>query len=154
MDDFVIRPVRAQDGEAVTDLVFGVLREYGLQPAPETTDADLRDVVGFYERRGGTFDVLEVGDGLVGTVALLPVEGRRWELRKMYLAKAYRGRGLGTLLLEHALEKAKLVGAAEVILETAFVLKEAVALYAKYGFERLDGYPVAGRCDQAMIKYL
>jgi hypothetical protein len=45
----------------VAELVFGVLAEYGLEPDPETTDADLQDIEANYLQRGGLFEVIEDG---------------------------------------------------------------------------------------------
>ena len=70
------------------------------------------------------------------------------ELRKMYLAKSERGKGLGKALLEHSINKAKELGFKKITLETASVLKEAIALYLKYGFKPFEGENCA-RCDQS-----
>ena len=47
----------------------------------------------------------------------------------MYLHKSQRGRGLGKFLLDSALAQARELGFTRVTLETASVLKEAIALY-------------------------
>lgn len=130
--------------------MFTVLGEYGLKPDPDGTDADLNDIERSYVARGGTFCVLEEEDGLlVGAYGLYPVEGRTCELRKMYLGRTHRGRGLGRLLLEDALACARELGFATVTLETASVLKEAITLYRRYGFVPCPSDHLAARCDQA-----
>lgn len=133
-------------------LVFGVLREYGLQPDPETTDADLRDIVGFYAR----FDVLvDECDKVVGTVGIRRVDETECELRKMYLAKEVRGLGWGRKLLDHAFESARRLGFQRMTLETAAVLREAVALYERNGFRKFTSeHAVAARCDATYIREL
>ena len=132
--------------------MFTVLGEYGLQPDPASTDADLDDIEGSYFARGGTFSVLEDEDGsVVGACGLCPVQGRTCELRKMYLRRTHRGRGLGKLLLEDALASARELGFTCVTLETASVLKEAIALYKRYGFVPCPSDHLAARCDQAYI---
>ena len=67
----------------------------------------------------------------------------------MYLATASRGHGFGRRLLEHALSRARELGFSRVVLETASVLREAVALYERYGFRRYKPEHVAARCDAA-----
>lgn len=137
------------DGESVRRLVFDVLREYGLNPDPEGTDADLKDIEGSYAQRGGVFEILEDSQGnLLGTVGLYPVDAETIELRKMYFASEARGRGLGSRTLQRMIETARILGYKKIYLETAGVLKEAVGLYRKFGFiETAEKH--SPRCDQA-----
>jgi putative acetyltransferase len=67
----------------------------------------------------------------------------------MYLHKVHRGKGLGKFLLEDALSKARQLGFEKMILETASVLKEAIALYKSYGFKEFMPDHLSSRCDQA-----
>jgi len=154
-DPFRVRPAANRDLPAIRQIVFGVLREYGLEPDPDGTDADLADVEASYLGRGGVFEVVQQQDGrIVGTVGLFPVNRRRAELRKMYLLPGARGRGLGKRLLERMLDTARRLGFREVLLETNSVLKEAIGLYEKYGFEPIAMEHVAPRCDQVYLLLL
>ncbi len=147
-----LRPANNKDCEKVTNLVYEVLKEYNLKPDPAATDADIRDIEQSYFRRGGTFCVLEEEDGsVIGAYGLYPVDKATCELRKMYLHSSYRGRGLGKLLLEDALSKAKQAGFKKMTLETASVLKEAISLYKSYGFVEYEPEHLSNRCDQAFI---
>ena len=144
-----MRPATNNDADAIRALVFGILHEYGLEPSPDDTDADLFDVEASYFSRGGRFDVLSDATGeIVGTVALFPIDDRTVELRKMYLRSDARGHGHGRRMLEHAIEQAGRMGFARVTLETASVLKEAVALYTRYGFRPCTSEHMSARCDQ------
>lgn len=51
--DFRLRPATNSDGAGIRELVFAVLREFGLEPDPEGTDADLTDVESSYLGLGG-----------------------------------------------------------------------------------------------------
>ena len=126
--------------------MFEVLREYGLPPDPEGTDADLSEIEQHY--RNGWFSVLEVNGQIIGSVGLLPQEETVLELRKMYLHRDWRGHGLGRLLLEQALNEARQRGARRVVLGTAKVLGEAVALYEQSGFQPSQHTHPASRVDQ------
>lgn len=145
----VIRAATNADTEKVRALIFAVLDEYGLDPAPKTTDKDLDDLEGFYA--GGSFDVLEMAEGdIIGTVGLYPMGEGVVELRKMYLKPAARGRGHGKRLLTHAIKRAKELGFRRIELQTARVLEEALGLYAKYGFVHSPEAALERRCDQAL----
>ena len=96
----MIRPARDQDSTEITQLVFDVLLDYGLKPAPKTTDADLDNIEGLYVKQGGCFDVLVNEEGtIIGTVALFSMGNKCCELRKMYLHPNERGKGLGKKLV-------------------------------------------------------
>ena len=147
---YTFRHATNADQVAIERVVFGVLREYGLSPDPSGTDSDLHDVEGTYHAAGGMFDLLVDGAGeVVGTVALFRVNDRTCELRKMYLAAPARGQGWGRRLLEHALARARELGFTRMVLETASVLREAVALYERYGFRPYEPEHLAARCDTA-----
>jgi len=149
LEQYTFRSASNRDAAAIKKVVFPVLREYGLKPDPDGTDADLGDVEESYIRAGGAFEVVQGPDGrVVGTVGLWPMNRRQAELRKMYLVPALRGRGLGKRLLERMLQKARQLGFQEVWLETNSVLKEAIGLYQKYGFVPTEKDHMSPRCDQ------
>ncbi|PQA85713.1 GNAT family N-acetyltransferase [Hyphococcus luteus] len=149
----VIRPATNADCGKVRALIFAVLDEYGLEPAPKTTDSDLDDLEGFYA--GGMFDVIETPEGdIIGTVGLWPLDGEgsegAVELRKMYLKPGARGKGMGKLLLTHAIARARALGFTRIELQTNNVLEEALGLYGKFGFAPSARNEVERRCDQAL----
>lgn len=162
----LIRSARNTDAPAIRELLFGVLGEYGLLAEHEGVDADLNDIEGNYLARGGLFDLV-IGetplnssfmsgeakvDGsarLIGMVGLYPRGEGVAELRKMYLRKAARGRGLGRMMLERVLARARELGFRRIELETSSKLIEAIGLYKKYGFAPLPQGHIACRCDQA-----
>ena len=147
-----LRPANNRDCEKVTELVYSILKEYNLKPDPAVTDADIKDIKQSYFKGGGTFYVLEEKDGsIIGAYGLYPIDRQTCELRKMYLHSSYRGKGLGKLLLEEALSKARQIGFKRITLETASVLKEAISLYKSYGFIEYQPEHLSSRCDQAFI---
>ena len=147
-----LRPANNKDCEKIANLVYDVLKEYNLKPDPQCTDANLKDIEQSYFERGGAFYVLEEKDGsIIGAYGLYPVENQTCELRKMYLHSSYRGEGLGKLLLESALSKARQMRFKRITLETASVLKEAIRLYESYGFEKYQSEHLSSRCDQAYL---
>lgn len=149
------RSATNQDQSVIESLIFSVLREHGLEPFPDSTDADLADIEGEYFSNGGLFDLLldESGE-VVGTVAIHRTDDTLCELRKMYLAASMRKHGLGAKLLDHALEGATRLGYKKIWLETAETLDRAYRLYESYGFRDFNSPHLADRCDVAMIRDL
>lgn len=147
--DIFVRSASNGDCEAVQELVFSVLREYGLVPDIGGTDVDLTNLEEFYIKRGGIFEVFVAADErIVGTVGLYPIDDETIELRKMYLRPEVRGKGLGRETLARMVEKSRELGFRRLYLETASILKEAVGLYEKFGF-RPTCEMHTPRCDVA-----
>jgi putative acetyltransferase len=147
-----LRDATKQDEIAIRAIVESVLREYGLQADPNQADADLADLRASYIERGGVFRVLLDERGtIVGCGGLYPLEGGEAEIRKMYFLPNARGRGYGRRLLAELIEAARARGCRRVVLETASVLKEAIALYHSFGFAPYQREHLACRCDQAMV---
>ncbi|MES2604706.1 MAG: GNAT family N-acetyltransferase, partial [Pseudomonadota bacterium] len=112
------------------------------------------DIEAHYFAPGGWFGVVEVEGTIVASAGVYRESDHTCELRKMYCLPGYRGQGLGKQLLEHALAQAKALGFTRVVLETASPLKEAIALYKRYGFTLFEPAHMAARCDQAYELYL
>ncbi|BDS10744.1 GNAT family N-acetyltransferase [Aureispira anguillae] len=134
--------------DAIKSVVFDVLKEYHLVAG--AIDFCLENVETHYLNQGGIFLVLMDGkERVVGTGGLYRLNDQTVELRKMYLLSEHRGKGLGKWLLTTLLDEAKRLGYKRVELETASVLKEAIGLYKKYGFQPFNSDHIATRCDQA-----
>src|SRR5581483_10877480 len=70
----------------------------------------------------------------VGCCALMALADGGFELAKMAVADAYKGRGLGRALMAAAVERARAAGAPRLYLETNSGLAPALALYRSFGF--------------------
>lgn len=88
-------------------------------------------------RKGGHILMVYADDEPVGCVALVPMAGGVFELSKMAVSPRFRGRGFGRRLLEHAIEKAKAIGATSLFLGSSTKLHDAVHLYESVGFRHV-----------------
>jgi ribosomal protein S18 acetylase RimI-like enzyme len=59
------------------------------------------------------------------------------EIKRMYVRPAFRGLGLGKLMLEHLADHARRRGVHVLRLETGIHQVEAIRLYQRFGFERI-----------------
>ncbi|HET9680289.1 MAG TPA: GNAT family N-acetyltransferase [Gammaproteobacteria bacterium] len=149
-EPLILRQGARADSPVIANLVESVLREYGLPPDPDNTDADLLDIEASYGQPGRLFVVLENSVGrIVGGGALFELNPQVCELRKMYFSPAIRGQGWGKALLCWLLQEAQRQGYREVHLETASALTEAISLYRCFGFQPACDKPDVARCDQA-----
>jgi len=68
MGNYTFRTAQNQDIPAIKELIFKILLEFGLQPDPTCTDADLNDIEANYLQNGGAFYLIENTDGkIIGT---------------------------------------------------------------------------------------
>ncbi|HMN04164.1 MAG TPA: GNAT family N-acetyltransferase [Flavobacteriales bacterium] len=84
--------------------------------------------------RGGFIFFIHLKGKVVGTVALIKVDERTFELSKMAVTASAQGRGLGKHLLEHAIAFAEGKGARKLVLYTSRKLHPALHLYHWHGF--------------------
>jgi ribosomal protein S18 acetylase RimI-like enzyme len=59
------------------------------------------------------------------------------EIKRMWVRPAFRGRGLGRLMLDHLVAHARARGYTVIRLETGIHQQEAIALYEQSGFRRI-----------------
>ncbi len=87
---------------------------------------------------GGAIFILELDAEPVGCCALIPKDPQTLEVAKMAVTDSQQGKGLGKMLLQSCIEKARALGKKRLVLETNNVLAAAVALYRKAGFVELS----------------
>ncbi len=121
---------------------------FEVEPRDRTVLADPRGVI--VEPGGEVFFLLQDGE-VVGTVALMPIDGG-FDLTKMAVTAHARGKGYGRRLMQTALDWARRRGAARVTLYSNTQLGPALALYRQYGFRTVGlGVEVGwNRSDIAM----
>lgn len=153
--DYLIRDWQNSDHLAAATVIERVLMEYNLPWQPEEADKDVLEIEQFYTSVGGEFWVVEYQNQIVGTAAYYPClnSATRVEIRKMYLLPQARGKGVGKFLLKELEAVIKDRGFQEILLETASILKEAVSLYEKYGYQPITEVETK-RCDRAYHKLL
>jgi len=108
---------------------------FALEPKDEVV---LGDPEGQVVARGGrVLFALEDGEA-VGCCALMALSDGGFELAKMAVSDAYKGRGLGRALMSAAVERARAAGAPRLYLETNSGLAPALALYRSFGFREIQ----------------
>eukprot|EP00171_Calliarthron_tuberculosum_P012014 IDg12014t1 len=134
--DLQVRPFVKADTSQVIKLIGDILAEYGFKIIVDVSEKDCMDVPKYYA--SGEFWVAHDASGnVVGTGAFRALRGTDSkvacvaELRRLYIARSYRRRGLGGMLLAAVEDRARAAGFTTMVLESASALREAAALYAR-----------------------
>ncbi len=139
--------VSAADVEAVRALLRDYMAEQGLTPgsSPRAYE-DLKELPGRYARPSGRL-LLALQDGRpAGCGGLTDVPGPDgpipgWtEMKRVYLAPAFRGLGRGRALALTLLGQAREAGYTRVVLSTRLRWREAHALYQSLGFRVIEPF--------------
>lgn len=86
---------------------------------------------------GGSIFLAVDNEKVIGTAGLSNEGDGVFELVKMAVDPAYRGQGIGKILLEHCLSEAKKMNARKILLFSNSKLTTALSMYEKYGFRHI-----------------
>ena len=87
---------------------------------------------------GGCIFLVMDGEKVIGSAGLGKEKDKEYELVKMTVDSAYRGRGISKILMNRCLEEAKKLKADKVFLFSNSQLETALKLYEQYGFSRVE----------------
>jgi putative acetyltransferase len=111
-------------------------------------DKELAGLPGDYAPPEGRLLLVEYDAHLAGCVALHKLDPGICEMKRLYLRRQFRGKGLGRVIAERIIAEARQIGYQRMRLDTVEpVMKDAVAMYHKLGFKEIAPYranPIAG----------
>jgi ribosomal protein S18 acetylase RimI-like enzyme len=115
--------------------VAWISRYFALEPKDLEV---LDDPVGKVTSPGGHI-LMAIQDGeAIGCVALMVIKDGGFEVAKMAVAEAHKGRGIGRELMAACIERARSAGAKRLYLETNSGLAPALGLYRRFGFQAVQ----------------
>lgn len=74
----------------------------------------------------------------------IPHPETEWDVKRVYVADEYRGRGLSKALMLDLESRAPAAGVTSIVLETGGLQAPAHGLYESLGYTRIDAYPPYG----------
>jgi len=153
VDGITLRTPVEGDAQGMIDMMLGCYAETEfLSSTPEEFQVSVQDEINFMKR----FEMSErecmisafVDGRLIGNVTVRQAGGLKRVRHRATLGicvlKAYWGRGVGSMLMDAAVQTAQSAGYAQIELQVAADNERAIRLYQRFGFEPY------GRCPRAL----
>lgn len=135
MSDLLLCQARPEHNLAIRTLIMNILNEEYTMALRLEELPDLIDVYETYRGNGlGNFWVALAHGRVCGCIGLMHLGRRDFELRRMYVEAAVRGRGLAQRLLDVLFDWSAANGVQSIYLETNHRWHAAHHLYEKNGF--------------------
>ena len=139
--DIKIRRLKAGDNLSAAGMIRKVFVEHNApQDGTVYSDPTTDDLYGLFRAPGSILWVAELGGEIIGCCGVFPTPGlpeKCAELVKYYLARDFRGRGIGKELMLRSIQSAKKFGYKQLYLESLPHFSKALGIYEKQGFVRL-----------------
>ena len=137
----LIRPATGAAQVAQARALFeAYAAQLGVSLCFQDFDRELATLPGAYAPPRGGLWLAGPDDAPIGCIALRPLDGDTAELKRLYVAPAARGTGLGRRLAETAIGYARDTGYRAIKLDTLAQMEAARALYARLGFRPCAAY--------------
>ena len=142
MTSFRITPVQSDDDlTAAIQLVGAYAASLGFDLGFQGFAAEVAGMPGKYAPPAGALLLARDGAGVaLGCVALRPILAGCCEMKRLYVAPAGRGMGIGRALVDAIITEAGRIGYREIKLDTLPSMAGAIALYRQAGFTAIAPY--------------
>lgn len=136
------------DIAATVELFRAYAAALDIDLAYQDFETELETLPGKYAApKGQLLLARDAAGGAIGCVAMRPLEQGVCEMKRLYVAPAGRGFGLGKALVEAIVKESLRAGYDHMRLDTLPSMRWAVSIYRKAGFRQIPPYydtPVAG----------
>ena len=121
-----------------------LLLEYGDSrkddPALVDFSEEINNLPGEYAPPAGNIILAYCDEELAGCVAVHKLDDDICEMKRLYVAPRFRGKGIGRSLVMAILEQARMIGYARMRLDSIPSMKAAQTLYESIGFYEIPDY--------------
>lgn len=160
-ETIIIRKIKEEDSLHLARMIRAVFEEHD---APRTgtvySDPTTDNLHQLFSAERSVLWVAAMNNEIIGCCGVYPTEGLNSdtaELVKFYLPASSRGKGIGRKLMEQSISSAIEFGYKKIYLESMPHFSNAVGMYEKQGFQKLN-HPMGNSghtsCNIWMIKEL
>ena len=136
----IARAANAEDFAAGKLLIEEYAAALGVDLCFQNFSEEIASLTTLYGPPHGCLLIARNNDELAGCVALRSREDAVCEMKRLYVRPPYRGAGLGRVLAESIIGRARKLGYARMVLDTLSSMTEAQSLYESLGFKEVKGY--------------
>ena len=137
-----IRKVNKNDNFFIAKMIRKVFVEHNApQKGTVYSDPTTDNLFELFQVKKSLLWVAEVDGEIVGCCGIYPTIGlpeNCVELVKFYISAKSRGKGIGKILMGKSIESARDLGYSELYLESLPKFSNAISIYEKQGFLKLD----------------
>jgi putative acetyltransferase len=155
-----IRKVNKEDNIFLAKMIRQVFDEYHAPQKGTVSDPTTDNLFELFQVEKSLLWVAEIDSEIVGCCGIYPTTGlpkNCAELVKFYLSAKSRGKGIGKILMEKSIESARELGYSKLYLESLPEFSNAISIYERQGFLKLDqplGESGHTTCNIWMLKEL
>lgn len=139
-----IQLVHATEGEQieqVRELFLEYASSLGFSLCFQNFEEELKNLPGDYQQPAGCLLLALCAGQPAGCVALRPLEKSICEMKRLYLRPAFRGKGIGKILVERVIFEARAKSYQRMRLDTVVSeMKDAIKIYRRIGFREIPPY--------------
>ena|SRR5579863_1174383 len=137
-----IEPAESAEAiRAVRELLEEYWKSFGFTPCFQNFGDEIASLPGAYAPPDGRLALATIDSQPAGCIALRRVDADRAEAKRLYVRPAFRSCGLGRALMNWVMDEARAAGYSEIVGDTMPVMRTALALYERMGFERTGTAP-------------
>lgn len=132
------------DLAAIRQLFIDYQSELGIDLCFQGFDEELATLPGIYAEPAGILLLATVDGAPAGCCAFRPLPNtdhlNACEMKRLFVRRAYRGFGLGRMLVDQTMARAQIAGYTTMLLDTLNDMEAARALYEEVGFTEVAPY--------------
>jgi len=141
--DWTVQVVESGDAlaiDAVRELLSAYWESLGFSSEYQSFAEELRELPGKYSPPSGRLLLVRIAGRPAATAAFRRLSAEACEAKRLYVAPAYRHRGIAAALLTRLVEEARGLGYRTLYGDTLPSMASALALYRKMGFVETGPY--------------
>lgn len=140
-NDFSLSAAETENDFSAAKLLFlDYAKELGVDLCFQDFDNELKEISIQYNAPSGFLLLLKYKNEFIGCVGLRKMKNEISEMKRMYIKKEFRGKGLSKKMIEEIVVQANKMNYKKILLDTLPQMKEAINLYALFGFKEIKAY--------------